>query len=164
MQDRDGSRASINLLGGFSVAAPDGPLISVGSKKAQGLLAYLALAPGWSATRDKLTGVLWSDRDGEHARNSLRQVLTGLRRDLAPIGFDILVADRDHLKLKTDRVRVDVKEFEDLAGSAKADELETAVRYYRGSLLDGIFRARRRVRAVGESTEIAAARMRRPCL
>jgi TolB-like protein len=139
MQDRDGSRASINLLGGFSVAAPGGPSISVGSKKAQGLLAYLALAPGWSATRDKLTGVLWSDRDGEHARNSLRQVLTGLRRDLAPIGFEILVADRDHLKLKTDRVRVDVKEFEDLAGSAKADELETAVRYYRGSLLDGIF-------------------------
>lgn len=139
MQDRDGSRASIHLLGGFSLAAPDGPLISVGSKKAQGLLAYLALAPGWSATRDKLTGVLWSDRDGEHARNSLRQVLTGLRRDLAPIGFEILVADRDHLMLKTDRVRVDVKEFEDLAGSANPDELETAVRCYRGSLLDGIF-------------------------
>ena len=139
MQDRDESRASIHLLGGFSLAAPDGPLISVGSKKAQGLLAYLALAPGWSATRDKLTGVLWSDRDGEHARNSLRQVLTGLRRDLAPIGFEILVADRDHLMLKTDRVRVDVKEFEDLAGSDKADELESAVRCYRGSLLDGIF-------------------------
>lgn len=139
MQDRGESKARINLLGGFSVAAPDGPLATITSKKAQGLLAYLALAPGWSATRDKLTGVLWSDRDGEHARNSLRQVLTGLRRDLAPIGFEILIADRDHLMLKTDRVSVDVTEFEALAGSTRADELEAAVRYYRGSLLDGIF-------------------------
>jgi TolB-like protein/lipoprotein NlpI len=138
MQDRGDSRARINLLGGFSVAAPDGPLAPITSKKAQGLLAYLALAPDWSATRDKLIGVLWSDRDGEHARNSLRQVLTGLRRDLAPIGFDILIADRDRLML-TNRVRVDVKEFEELAGSAKVDELERAVGYYRGSLLDGVF-------------------------
>jgi TolB-like protein len=138
MQDRGDSKARINLLGGFSVAAPDGPSIPIASKKAQGLLAYLALAPGWSATRDKLTGVLWSDRDGEHARNSLRQVLTGLRRDLTPIGFDILIADRDHLML-TQRVRVDVKEFEELAGSTKVDELERAVGHYQGSLLDGVF-------------------------
>lgn len=138
MQDRGDSKARINLFGGFSVAAPDGPLVPITSKKAQGLLAYLALAPGWSATRDKLIGVLWSDRDGEHARNSLRQVLTGLRRDLAPIGFDILIADRDHLML-TDRVRVDVKEFEELAGSTRVDELERAVGHYRGGLLDGVF-------------------------
>jgi TolB-like protein/DNA-binding SARP family transcriptional activator/Flp pilus assembly protein TadD len=113
-------------------------LAPITSKKAQGLLAYLALAPGGSATRDKLIGVLWSDRDGEHARNSLRQVLTGLRRDLAPIGFDILIADRDRLML-TNRVRVDVKEFEELAGSTKVDDLERAVGHYRGSLLDGVF-------------------------
>lgn len=138
MQDRGDSKARIDLLGGFSVAAPDGPSIPIASKKAQGLLAYLALAPDWSATRDKLTGVLWSDRDGEHARNSLRQALTGLRRDLTPIGFDILTADRDHLML-TKRVRVDVTEFEELAGSTRADELERAVGHYRGSLLDGVF-------------------------
>jgi TolB-like protein/DNA-binding SARP family transcriptional activator len=139
MQDRDDARASINLLGGFSIAAPDGLPVTISSRKAQGLLAYLALAPGRSATRDKLVGVLWSDRDDEHARNSLRQALTGLRHDLAPIGFDILVAERDQLTLKAERIRVDVAEFENLAGSTNVDELEIAVRHYRGSLLDGIF-------------------------
>lgn len=58
MQDRDISRARINLFGGFSIATPDGLSITISSRKAQGLVAYLALAPGWSATRDKLTGVL----------------------------------------------------------------------------------------------------------
>src|SRR5262245_25985228 len=111
MQDRGDPKARIALLGGFSIAAPGGPSFAIASKKAQGLLAYLALAPAWSATRDKVIGMLWSDRDDEHARNSLRQVLTGLRRDLAPAGFDILVAERDHLMLNTERVRVDVKDF-----------------------------------------------------
>lgn len=139
MQDREGDKATISLFGGFAIAAPNGLPVTISSKKAQGLIAYLALAPGCSATRDKLVGVLWSDRDDEHARNSLRQVLTGLRRDLAPIGFDILVTERDQLALNAYRISVDVKEFEDQAGSATAVELEAAIRLYRGGLLDGVF-------------------------
>ncbi|HEY3148137.1 MAG TPA: BTAD domain-containing putative transcriptional regulator [Dongiaceae bacterium] len=66
-------------------------------------------------------------------------MLTGLKRDLAPLGFDILLANRDQLMLSVERVRVDVKEFEDLAASTAAGALEMAARHYRGSLLDGVF-------------------------
>jgi len=49
------------------------------ARKTRGMVAFLALAPGGSATREKLAGLLWSDRQEEQARGSLRQSVTELR-------------------------------------------------------------------------------------
>src|SRR5438445_237224 len=46
------------------------------------LLAWLALRQGRRATRDRLTGVFWADREDERARNSLSDALSHLRRVL----------------------------------------------------------------------------------
>ena len=49
-------------------------------KKAEALLAFLALHPGQMHARDKLAALLWGDVSDERARHSLRQVLLTLRQ------------------------------------------------------------------------------------
>ena len=51
-------------------------------RKAQALLAYLALAGPPTHPRSKLAALLWSDAEEEDARNNLRQVLFRTRRAL----------------------------------------------------------------------------------
>ena len=69
----------LGLLGTVSLTLGDGREIEVSSKKNRALLAILALAPGHQATRERLCGLLWSDRGEEQARGSLRQSLAVLR-------------------------------------------------------------------------------------
>jgi len=46
------------------------------------VLAWLALRPERRATRDRLIGVFWGDRDEDRARNSLSDAISHLRRVL----------------------------------------------------------------------------------
>lgn len=63
------------------------------SRKGRALLACLALAEGRSASRDRLVGLLWSDRGEEQARASLRQALAEFRS--SPIGAKLAIERRD---------------------------------------------------------------------
>ena len=72
----------LGLLGTFSLTLGDGRETEVSSKKNRALLAILALALGHQATRERLCGLLWSDRGEEQARGSLRQSLAVLRKEL----------------------------------------------------------------------------------
>ncbi|TVV75391.1 trifolitoxin synthesis, TfuA [Sphingomonas solaris] len=63
------------------------------SRKARALLAYLALVPDHCAGRERLTGLLWSDRGEEQARASLRQTLAELRG--GAIGLALAITRRD---------------------------------------------------------------------
>src|SRR6185437_2733199 len=45
-------------------------------------LAWLALRPERRATRDRIIGVFWGERDEERARNSLSDAVSHLRRVL----------------------------------------------------------------------------------
>ncbi|WP_156680617.1 trifolitoxin synthesis, TfuA [Sphingomonas profundi] len=63
------------------------------SRKARALLAYLALSPDRCAGRERLTGLLWSDRGEEQARASLRQTLAELRG--LPLGEGMAITRRD---------------------------------------------------------------------
>ena len=64
----------ITLFGGFEARLGSGETVSLAGRKAQALLAYLALPPGETHSRDKLVALLWSDRGEQQARGSLRQV------------------------------------------------------------------------------------------
>ena len=46
------------------------------------LLAWLALRTEQRATRDRIIGVFWGDRDEDRARNSLADAVSHLRRVL----------------------------------------------------------------------------------
>ena len=52
---------TLSLLGGFEARTGPGSPVPVTTKKAQALLAYLALTPGQSHPRDKLAALLWAD-------------------------------------------------------------------------------------------------------
>ena len=69
-------RLHLRLLGGFEARLASGEPIELASKKAEALLAYLTLAPNKRHGRERLAGLLWGERDDEHARASLRKALT----------------------------------------------------------------------------------------
>jgi DNA-binding SARP family transcriptional activator len=107
-------------------------------RKTRALLAYLALPTGRTHSRDKLVGLLWSDRGDEQARNSLRQALTELGKALGAVEPSPLVKQRDSLALDPANVEVDALIFEELAAGNATSDLRRAAELYTGDLLDGL--------------------------
>ncbi len=124
----------LTLLGSFEVRSASGAPVVLRHKKAQLLLAYLALQPGEAQPRERLANLLWSDRGDEQARSSLRQALTALRKALSD---NPLVADRESIVLRPEAVEVDAVTFETLVASGTRENLERAADLYRGELLEG---------------------------
>src|SRR5215467_49779 len=125
------------LLGGFQAFAA-GKEIDVPGRKERALLAVLAFPVGEPRARDKLAGLLWSDRGDSQARDSLKQTLFKLRKSLDGVQPSPLVADREFLSLEGSAVAVDVAEFEQLIGEATTESLARATALYRGDFLDGL--------------------------
>jgi DNA-binding SARP family transcriptional activator len=107
-------------------------------RKAEVLLAYLALAPGIRHPRERLINLLWSDRGEEQARNSLRQCLSAIRKSLGEAADLVLQVDRSTVSLNANLVDVDVHEFERLATEGDFESLKTAADLYQGEFLEGI--------------------------
>ncbi len=129
---------NIRLLGGFEAHLASGAPIAPIGRKAQALLAYLALAPGTPHAREKLTALLWSDRGEAQARSSLRQALSELRKALAGADPPPLETEGEAVALAADAVVVDVEVFGRLIAGGECPSLESAVALYRGDLLDGL--------------------------
>lgn len=72
----------IRLLGRFDVQH-EGEPVELPSRPAQSLLAFLALSPGISHRREKLSGLLWPDADEANARSNLRHALWRIRQALS---------------------------------------------------------------------------------
>ena len=125
------------LLGGFQVRAA-GQEIDVPGRKERALLAFLAIPAGEARSRDKLAGLLWSDRGDSQARESLKQAVFKLRRSLDCMHPSPLRADRDCVSLERAAVAVDVTEFEQLIGEGTMESLTRAAALYRGDFLDGL--------------------------
>ena len=125
------------LLGGFQARAL-GQEIDVPGRKERALLSYLALPAGEARSRDKLAGLLWSDRGDTQARESLKQVVFKLRKLLDCVQPAPLLADREFVTLERAAVTVDVTEFERLIGEGSLESLARAIALYRGELLDGL--------------------------
>jgi len=128
----------VDLLGGFALHAVGERPCIVPAKKAQALLAFLALPPGRPHSREKLTALLWGETPEAQARQAFRQTLSRLRRALSEVAADVLVDRRDTVTLDPARVRIDVVEFEAAAVGEAPSALTRAVELYRGDLLDGL--------------------------
>ena len=128
------------MLGRFEARlAPEAELV-FSQRKAQAILAYLALAPDHSVPRAKLVHLLWSERGEEQARSSLRQALAALRKALregAPDAPMALVSGRETVALAGEYVEVDAGRFKRLAQSGDIADLLAADALYQGDLLDG---------------------------
>ena len=112
-------RATLRLIGRFRLKADDDTVVDLPSRRSRALLAYLALAPERSASRERLCGLLWSDRAEAQARASLRQCLLELRGALSACDLDLLDVSRESIGLQADAVDVDVDALEaSLTGDA----------------------------------------------
>jgi DNA-binding SARP family transcriptional activator len=128
----------LELLGDFRMRSADGALINISARKSQAMLAYLGVRPAQLVSRDKMAGLLWSSTAPEQARQSLRQTLSSLRKELARVsGQKLLVEDGDFLALDAALVSVDAAEFEALVTANTDESLAKAIDMYAGDFLDG---------------------------
>lgn len=121
----------LRLLGSFHLLR-DNP-VTLRNRKAQALIAYLALSSA-TLSRERLATILWPDSSEEAARQSLRQCLSGLRRELVDLP---IVAEGDSVRMSADLVTVDVHDFEAAIGDPSVENLNEAARLYSGNLLEG---------------------------
>ena len=75
---------ALRLFGAFEARLGDTPLPRLRTRKAQWLLALLALRPGAQLARDWLAGTLWPDSPDPAALANLRSGLQNHRRALGP--------------------------------------------------------------------------------
>ena len=97
------ARLSLTLLGGFQARLDSGAPVALPTRKAQALLAFLAMPPGLAHPRDKLASLLWGSTVETTARTSLRQTLYALRKNVrgvhpAPLRIEADTVSLDDLK------------------------------------------------------------------
>jgi DNA-binding SARP family transcriptional activator len=146
-------RMKIQVFGPFKVSLDDQPLTQFDTEKTRALLAYLACESGHPHQREYLAEIFWPERPPGTARANLRHALSILRklvgdpppfdRTAARIPFLLVTRDAIHLNLDS-KVWVDQAAFtallSELALGAdnQSDQLEQAVRIYRGPLLEDL--------------------------
>lgn len=147
----------VKLLGQFEVIL-DGKHITIPTRNAQSLFAYLILSSGNTHRRERLAGLLWPDSSEENARSNLRHELWRLRKALLSQGDayfltdDLTIAFNPHSQFSLD---VHILENAPLEGGS-ADELIQALDVYHDDLLPGfyeewVFVERQRLNALFEA-------------
>ena len=123
----------LRLLGGATLIAADGTLISGAAAQPRRVAVLAVLADAWPAavTRDRIVGLIWPENDDAGARRLLTQALYSLRSELGDI---TRVSGRD-VALNERALRVDLVE---LRQALEAGEVERAAALYRGPFLDGV--------------------------
>ncbi len=114
---------SIRLLGAFEVQRNGRRLAGLGHGKTGALLAYLAAESAQTHTRQALAGLLWPERDENHARQSLRQALTALRgalKDEQGPGA-LLAVNRETVAFKRGPHDIDIAAFDIVEPAACVD-------------------------------------------
>jgi len=119
-------------MGGFSLRGSDDRPIELKARKSRQLLAYLAVPSGQVRTREQLASLLWSDRQEEQARASLRTALSGIRR---AIGNDALIVEHDTVRLRSGYLETDFDQLKMV--STNASKITKLSDFYSGQFLAG---------------------------
>lgn len=129
----------LDLFGDFRMLSETGALIAISAKKSQAMLAYLGAKPAHLVSRDKMASLLWSSTAPEQARQSLRQTLSTLRKELTNISPDkkLLIEEGDFLALDATNVQVDTAQFETAIAQGTLESLQRSCELYQGDFLDG---------------------------
>jgi TolB-like protein len=105
-------KSRLELLGPFRLLDPNNRRVDVTSKKAQALLAMLAVSGGGERTRTWLQDRLWGSRGQEQAQASLRNVLSSLKATLGNASVSWLLSDQHRVWIDLTKVDVDVRNME----------------------------------------------------
>jgi DNA-binding SARP family transcriptional activator len=139
-QEMNMPHLSLSLLGGFEAKLDGNPLTSIKTDKARLLLIYLAVEHERPHRRQILAGLFWPDFPEVGARANLRHALANLRAVLAEdhnaILFILVEGETLQFNPESD-YWIDALEFEKLAGGTTIDDLESAIKLYRGGFLEG---------------------------
>ncbi len=122
---------AIKLLGSFRLLVCD-QTVSKLSLKARAFLAYLGTEQR-HVSREKLADLLWPDGDTHNARQSLRQVLTTIRK--ATGNASIFVEDVVEASIALQSATVDAIEMERRSGDS-LDALASRASHYQGRFLE----------------------------
>jgi TolB-like protein/DNA-binding SARP family transcriptional activator len=123
------------LTGPFLLTGPGGEAIEISSKKNRLLLAMLAFAPGRSMSRDALAALLWGGNSEEQSKNSLRQALAVLRKELKGQDGAFFAGLDGTVALHPTNVAVDADLLLKDTEFATRESLERVVALWRGPLL-----------------------------
>lgn len=123
---------TLHVLGGFDLRDAAGNPIVLKARKSRLLLAYLAVPTGQVRSREQLATLLWSDRQDEQARGSLRTALSGIRR---AIGDGVLIVKNDTVKLRPECLDSDYNQLKNL--SANTATISKLNDFYNGKFLEG---------------------------
>jgi len=153
---------SLFLLGPFLAKVGPNQSITMTSKKAQALLAYLVVEGGRAHYREALAGLLWPDFAEGAARSNLRQALQILRRAVGDEGAPaapLFLLSRETVQINPEaQYWLDVAEFDraaprpapaqpsapspgrprQQAEDGDIQALRAAVALYRGPFLEGL--------------------------
>lgn len=122
----------LHVLGGIDLRDSEGKQIELKARKSRQLLAYLAVPSDQIRSREQLASLLWSDRQEEQARGSLRTALSGIRR---AIGNDALIVEQDTVSLRNGYLDTDYDYLlKSVDGNIPADKLAD---FYQGEFLAG---------------------------
>ncbi|SDK25223.1 TolB amino-terminal domain-containing protein [Bradyrhizobium lablabi] len=126
----------LRLLGRFGVAAPhdESMPIQLPTKKTGALLAYLGMSSDYAASREELAALLWGGCSDQQARQSLRQALALLRKELPS---SVFMTDTKIVRLDAPSWSIDAREFGSFACSQSAEDLARAARSFTGDFLSG---------------------------
>src|SRR5258706_5504504 len=114
----------LTLLGGFHGQLEAGSALVLPTRKAQALLAYLAIPLGQAHPREKLATLLWGDMQDAQARGNLRYALSKIRKALPRNARPGLVLDGPSVALDPAVVEVDVARLERLVADGRPEALE----------------------------------------
>jgi TolB-like protein/DNA-binding SARP family transcriptional activator/Flp pilus assembly protein TadD len=132
-------RVELRLLGRFAASVGDAApaVLAIASPRLRAILAYLAMQPAYTETRERLASLLWGDSSDKQARQSLRQCLVALRRELGAHEA-ALVVERETVGLDASEIAVDARELLTLAEQPDEAGARRALALYRGEFLDGL--------------------------
>jgi len=99
----------LRLFGHMAADDSNGRSYLPRTRKTRALLAILAIASPKPVLRQQLASLLWSRREQEQARGSLRQSVHELQDTLGPAWSYLFITDRHHLSFRGTALEIDAQ-------------------------------------------------------
>ena len=123
---------TIRLFGEFSAVDFRGNALSIGNRRTQALVVYLALRGGKTSLQEM--GALLFDEPG--AQQQVRALVRDLQYALRYLSHELVIDDGRTIRFDRDAVSVDAQQFNDLIAGPSINTIRKAVELYRGDLLE----------------------------
>ena len=97
----------IHVLGPMRATTFLGDNVLPRGKKARAILGFLCIAAGRPVTRARLAAMLWDRVRDSQARTSFRQALRELSASFGPYASEVILGDRDSIRIESDLCWID---------------------------------------------------------